>query len=121
MGPNRRAQEREHAVTRAAEEAKRAKTERKAVADAQKIVAIWNARQVGRRELWFYPTIGRHCGWLPVALLLLSGVSDVRISRSQNSRSSSRCVYLKPDPIAVVPAVLPACAVRKARIVLGWP
>ena len=32
--------------------------ERKAVADAQKIVAIWNARQAGGRELWFYPTIG---------------------------------------------------------------
>ena len=79
MGPNRRAQESERAVARAAEEAKRAKTERKAVADAQKIVAIWNARQAGGRELWFYPTIGRDCGWLPVAQLLLSGVSDVRI------------------------------------------
>jgi hypothetical protein len=32
--------------------------ERKAVADAQKIVAIWNARQAGGRALWFYPTIG---------------------------------------------------------------
>jgi hypothetical protein len=58
MGPNRRAQERERAAARAAEEAKRAETERKAVADAQKIVAIWNARQAGGRELWFYPTIG---------------------------------------------------------------
>jgi hypothetical protein len=47
MGPNRRAQDRE-----------RAEAERKAVADAQKIVAIWNARQAGGRELWFYPTIG---------------------------------------------------------------
>jgi hypothetical protein len=35
MGPNRRAQERERAATRAAEEAKRAETERKAVADEQ--------------------------------------------------------------------------------------
>ena len=25
---------------------------------AQKIVAIWNARQAGGRALWFYPTIG---------------------------------------------------------------
>ena len=32
--------------------------ERKAVTDAQKIVAIWNARQAGGRALWFYPTIG---------------------------------------------------------------
>jgi hypothetical protein len=58
MGPNRRAQEREAAAARAAEEAKRAEAERKATADAQKIVAIWNARQAGGRELWFYPTIG---------------------------------------------------------------
>jgi hypothetical protein len=27
-------------------------------ADAQKVVAIWNARQAGGRALWFYPTIG---------------------------------------------------------------
>ena len=58
MGPNRRAQERERAAARATEEAKRAAAERKAIADAQKIVAIWNARQTGGRELWFYPTIG---------------------------------------------------------------
>jgi hypothetical protein len=31
---------------------KRAEAERKAVADAQKIVAIWNGRQAGGRELW---------------------------------------------------------------------
>jgi hypothetical protein len=58
MGPNRRAQERERAAARAAEAAKRAEAERKAVADAQKVVAIWNARQAGGRTLWFYPTIG---------------------------------------------------------------
>src|SRR6476661_9597259 len=58
MGPNCRAQERERAAARAAEAAKRAEAERKATADAQKIVAIWNARQAGGRALWFYPTIG---------------------------------------------------------------
>jgi hypothetical protein len=58
MGPNRRAQERERAAARAAAEAKRAEAERKAIVDAQKIVAIWNARQAGGRALWFYPTIG---------------------------------------------------------------
>jgi hypothetical protein len=58
MGPNRRAQERELAASRAAAEAKRAEAERKSIADAQKIVAIWNARQAGGRALWFYPTIG---------------------------------------------------------------
>jgi hypothetical protein len=51
MGPNRRAQERERAAARAAEEAKRAEAERKAAAEAQKIVAIWNARPAGGREL----------------------------------------------------------------------
>src|SRR4029077_3620381 len=44
-------------AARAAPDAKRAE-ERKAVADAQKVVAIWNARQAEGRELWFYPTIG---------------------------------------------------------------
>jgi hypothetical protein len=58
MGPNRRAQERERAAARAAAEAKRAEAERKAIVDAQKVVAIWNARQAGGRTLWFYPTIG---------------------------------------------------------------
>jgi hypothetical protein len=45
MGPNRRRQERERTAARAAEEAKRAEAERKAIVDAQKIVSIWNARQ----------------------------------------------------------------------------
>ena len=58
MGPNRRAQERAAAAARAAQEAKRAEAERKAIVDAQEIVAIWNGRQAGGRELWFYPTIG---------------------------------------------------------------
>ena len=58
MGPNRRAQERARTAARAAAEAKRAEAERKAVADAQKVVAIWNARQAGGGALWFYPTIG---------------------------------------------------------------
>jgi hypothetical protein len=58
MRPNRRAQERERAAAEAAAKAKRAEAERKAVAEAQKIVAIWNARQAGGRALWFYPTIG---------------------------------------------------------------
>ena len=50
MGPNRRAQERERAAVRAAAEVKRA--------EAERFVAIWNARQAGGRALWFYPTIG---------------------------------------------------------------
>jgi hypothetical protein len=55
---NRRAQERAAATARAAPEVKRAEAKRKAIPDAQKIAAIWNARQAGGRELWFYPTIG---------------------------------------------------------------
>jgi hypothetical protein len=58
MGPNRRAQDRERAAAERAAKAKRAEAERKAIAEAQKIVAIWNARQAGGRALWFYPTIG---------------------------------------------------------------
>ena len=50
MGPNRRAQERERAAVRAAAEVKRA--------EAERFVAIWNARRAGGRALWFYPTIG---------------------------------------------------------------
>ena len=58
MDPNRRAQERERAAAWTAAEARRAEAQRKAIADAQKIVAIWNARQAGGRALWFYPTVG---------------------------------------------------------------
>ena len=58
MGPNRRAQERERAAARAVEETARAEFEHKAIAEAQKIVAIWNAREAGRRELWSYRIIG---------------------------------------------------------------
>jgi hypothetical protein len=51
MGPNRRAQEREAAAARATQEATRAHADRKAIADAQKTVAIWNARQAGGRDV----------------------------------------------------------------------
>jgi hypothetical protein len=47
MGPNRRAQERERAAAEATAKVKRSEAERKAIADAHKIVAMW-----------FYPTIG---------------------------------------------------------------
>ena len=48
MAPNRRAQERKRAAARAGAEAKRAEAERKAVADAQKIVAV--CARVGGHE-----------------------------------------------------------------------
>jgi hypothetical protein len=47
MGPNRRAQDRERAAAEPAAKAKRLKLERKAATEAQKIVAIRNARQAG--------------------------------------------------------------------------
>jgi hypothetical protein len=44
--------------SRAGEKAERAEAERKAAAEAQKIIGIWNARQADGRALWCYPTIG---------------------------------------------------------------
>jgi hypothetical protein len=74
VGPNRRAQDRELAAAEAAARAKRAAAERKAIADAEKIVAIWNTRQAGGRALWFYPTIGAAMAaglpWLSATRLL---------------------------------------------------
>ena len=58
MGPNRRAQKRERGAAETATEAKHAEADRKAIGEAQKIVAIWNARQAGVRALWSYPTGG---------------------------------------------------------------
>jgi hypothetical protein len=69
MGPNRRAQERERAAARATAEAKRAEVER-SLADAQKIVAIWNARQAGRPGVVVYPTIAVACNPIDLASLL---------------------------------------------------
>src|SRR6516162_7383413 len=111
MGFNRRAQERERAAVRAAEEAKRVEAERKAAADAQKIVEIWNARQAGGRALWFYPTIGAAIAagfpWLTYSCpgCQMVGSVDLRPGR----------VNLEPDPLTVVPALLTACTVRKTR------
>jgi hypothetical protein len=48
MGRNRRAQERERAAAKAAESAKRTEPERKAIAEAQKIVAV--SAGVGGKE-----------------------------------------------------------------------
>jgi hypothetical protein len=84
IGPNRRAQERERVAARAAAEAKRAQAERKAIAEAERIVAIWNARQAGGRALWFYPTIGAAIAagfpWLSFSCLACGqfGSADLR-------------------------------------------
>ena len=61
MGPNRRAQERERAADRAAAEAKRTDAQRKAIAEAERIVGIWNARQAGGRVAPRAVNSGRSC------------------------------------------------------------
>jgi hypothetical protein len=90
MGPNCRAQERERAAARAAAEAKRAESERKAIADAQKIVAIWNARQASCRALWFYPTIGAAIAagfpWLTFSCPACGQVGSVDLAPSTGTR-----------------------------------
>jgi ATP-dependent DNA ligase len=71
---------RERAAAARAAEAKRAEAERKAIAEAEKIVAIWNARQAGGRALWFYPTIGvAIAAGLPWVSFSCPGVRAVRV------------------------------------------
>jgi hypothetical protein len=93
LGPNRRARERERAAARAAAEVKRAESERKAVAEAQKIVAIWNARQAGGRALWFYPTIGAAIAarlpWLTYSCPACQQVGSVDLRTLDRHRGAS--------------------------------
>jgi len=86
MGPNRRAQDRERATAESAARAKRVEAERKAIAEAQKIVAIWNARQAGGRELWFYPTIGAPSRRGAVAHVLLSRLRSGQVDGPADAR-----------------------------------
>jgi hypothetical protein len=72
----RRAQERERGAARAAAEAKRAEAERKARADAQKVVAVWNARQAGVLPNY---RCG-HRGGAAVAFVRLPGLRPIRVS-----------------------------------------
>ena len=119
MGPNRRAQEQERAAARAKAEAARAEAERKAIAEVEKIVAIWNARQADHR--------GRHCGRVALAKLLLPGLRPMGRGRLAYARSASESVNLKPNPVRLLPTVLAERAVRAARgadvgatVVLGF-
>jgi hypothetical protein len=110
MGPNRRAQERDRAAAIAAERAKRAEADRKAIADAQKIVAIWNAAS-RRREHWFYPTIGA---------AIRAGLSWLSYSCPACGQSGSVDLTGTPAhqyracPVGILPAVLAQRAVRQA-------
>jgi hypothetical protein len=120
MGPNKRAQERERAAARAAEASKRAEAERKAVADAQKIVAIWNARQAGGRELWFYPTIGAAVAagvpWLTFSCPACGQVGSVDLRTLDRHRGASISSLI---PSVSCRAVLAQCPLREARYVDG--
>jgi hypothetical protein len=97
---------------RAAAAAERAETERKAIAEAQKIVAIWNARQAGGRALWFYPTIGAaiaagvpwlsfscpSCGQFGSVDLRSIGTRGQRLSSLIPSVSCRRCCPTRHSP-----------------------
>jgi hypothetical protein len=105
MGPNKRAQERERAAARAAAEAKRAEAERKAIAEAERIVAIWDARQAGGRALGFYPDDRcRHRGRAAVAHVVLPGVSASRRGGSAHAR---------PAPGASISSLIPSVSCRR--------
>src|SRR5262245_18282863 len=105
MGPNRRAQERERAAARAAEEAKRAELDRNSIVEAEKIVEIWNARQAGGRALWFYPTIGAAIAagfpWLTFSC------SGCRVLGSVNLRTLDR------HPGASISSLIPSLSCRR--------
>ena len=104
MGPNRRAQERERAAARAAAEGRRAEAARKSIADAQKIVAIWNARQAGGRGALVLPDDRRRDrGRRPVAHRLVPGVPASRLARPSHARSAPGRGDFKLDPVSVLP------------------
>jgi len=114
MGPNRRAQDRERAAAEAAAKAKRAEAERQAQTDAQRIIAIWNARQAGGRALWFYPTIGAAIAaglpWISFSCPACGqwGSVDLR------TRPTPRRGNIEPHPVSVMPAMLAQRPIRAA-------
>jgi hypothetical protein len=79
MESNRRAQERERAAAQAPADATRAEAERKAVADAQKVVAIWMRAGQRAGALVLPDDWRRHRGGATVAHILLPGLRTVRL------------------------------------------
>ena len=65
-------------------------------------------RSSGRRASLVVPSDHRrrHCGRRPVADVLLPSMSGGLVRGSAYARSASRRVHLKPDPVALMPAVL---------------
>ena len=84
---------------------KRAEAERKAIADAHKIVAVWNARQAGGRELWFYPTIGAAIAagvpWLTYSCPACQQVGSIDLRT------------LDRHPVASISSVIPSVSCRR--------
>jgi hypothetical protein len=112
MGPN----ERDRAAARVAEDAKLAAAAAKAIAEAQKIVAIWNARQAGGQELWFYPTIGAAIAaglpWLSFSCPACQQVGAVDLRTLDRHPGAS--ISSQPDPVGVVPPECPVCETTPA-------
>ena len=80
---------------------------------AGRIIDLWDARRARGAEPLFHPTIGGaiRAGrpWLTCYCPGCGVVGEIDLRRD---RSSSRRVDRKPDPAAIVPAVLAASAVR---------
>jgi hypothetical protein len=92
---------------------------RKAIADAQEIVGVWNARQAGGRALWFYLTIGAAIAAGLPWLSLSCPACGQRLNRSPHVRSAPERSDLELDPLGLMPAVLAERAVRSAGNVDG--
>ena len=82
-------------------------TERKAVTDAQKIVAIWNARPSRWSRVVVLPDDRRrHRGGCALAHLLMPSVPASRLHRPAHPRPASGRFNFQHHPVGVVPAVL---------------
>ena len=80
---------------------------------AERIVDLWDARRARGAEPLFHPTIGGAIrAGRPWLTCYCPGLRRRRRNRSASDRSSSWSVDRKPDPAAIVSAVLAASAVR---------
>ena len=98
MGFNQRRMDRERAAAQRAEKERRERG--RDVAQARKLVAIWNSR-AGRGAR-------RNCDARrgAVAVVHVPGVPDSRRNRCRHARSPSRDVDFRAHSVAVVPSVL---------------
>jgi hypothetical protein len=97
--------------------AKPAEAQRKAISEAQKIVAIWSARQAGGRALWFHPTIGAAiAAGLHWFMFSCPAVRPVRLGGPAHARPAPRRRDFEPDPIVFVTALSAQCSVRELEM-----